>query len=95
MLSRGAEADQMGMSKLTVCSVVGSSHAADEVSYAPADGNQQILRYIHAGHHVLEDEGLVLQFSPLARSERSATPTYGAVQRLRPHLVHPLRSPTQ
>jgi hypothetical protein len=37
----------------------------------------------------------VLQFSPLARSERSATPTNGAVQRLRPHLVHPLRSPTQ
>jgi hypothetical protein len=89
-----------------VCSVVGGSHAVDQGGHALADGIQQLRRHIHAGHHVLEDERLVLQFSPLARREGSATSSSVAHRRAvvvlqkllrRLHLVHALlfrRSPS-
>jgi hypothetical protein len=66
--------------KLTVCSVVtGGGHAVHQAGWPStpaADGIQQLLRNIQAGHHVLEDEILVRKFRPLARRERSAAPTH-------------------
>jgi len=59
----------------------------DERCHALPDGIQKLRRHIHAGHHVLEDECLVFQFSPLYRREWSTTGVnHGAVQTLRrPH----------
>ncbi len=100
------EEEEVGKKKLTVCSVVGSSHASDQGGHTLTDGIQQLRRHIHAGHHVLEDKRLVLQFSPLARREGSATSSSTAHRRAvvvlqkllrRLHLVHALlfrRSPS-
>lgn len=70
---------------LTVIGVVAAK--AVHGGHALTNWVEQLLRHTDIGHHVLEDQRLVLQFRPLAGRERSSRPANRVVHRLA-HVVH-------